>query len=341
MKELLKELCLCSGVSGYEDEIRVCIEKKIEAYADEMYTDPLGNLMVFKKGAARRKEKMLVCAHMDEVGFLIRDITADGMLRLASVGGIDPRILIGRKMEVGAKRVKGVISLKAIHLTTAEERKVAASLDSLYIDIGVSSKKEAEQLTFVGDYATFDSPFREFGDQRIKCKAIDDRIGCAVMIKMIEEGVPYDTWFAFTVGEEIGLRGALTAAGAVKPDISLVIEGTTAGDIPGVPEHRRVVSQGKGAAVYLADKATIYKRELVRSITEKATQAGIRWQYRVSMTGGNDSGSIHLTGDGALAFAIAAPCRYIHSACNVLYYPDAEEVLRLAKLFVKEAKLDA
>lgn len=340
MKELLKELCAMNGVPGYEDEVRACIERHVRPHADEIITDPLGNLLVFKKGEKPRKDPMMVCAHMDEVGFLISRITEDGMFKLAPAGGIDPRVLVGRRMEVGPKKVKGVISLKAIHLTTPEERKQAPGLDTLYIDIGAASRKEAEQVARVGDYATFDSGFLEFGDQRVKSKAIDDRIGCAVMIKLIEEGVPLDTWFAFVVGEEIGSRGAKAAAGRIKPKWGLIIEGTTAGDMPGIAEHERSCYQGGGAVVSLADRTSVYNRDFIRRLTKSATGQGIRWQYRCSMNGSTDAGAMHVAGTGAKVFGLAAPVRYIHSASNVLYWPDAEEVLKMARLVVKEAELD-
>lgn len=340
MKELLKELCACGGVSGYEDEVRQCIQRHIQPYADQMIVDPLGNLLALKKGRQARKAPMMVCAHMDEVGFLITRVTEDGMFKLASVGGIDPRVLVGRRMEVGPQKVKGVISLKAIHLTTPEERKQAPGLETLYIDIGACSKAEAERFARVGDYAAFDSRWVEFGDQRIKSKAIDDRIGCAVMIQLMKEELDRDTWFAFVTGEEIGSRGAKAAAGFLKPRWGLVIEGTTAGDVPGVAEHERSCCQGRGAVVSLADKGSVYDRQFVRRLTGLADKEGIRWQYRASMNGSTDAGAMHLAGEGAQVFGLAAPVRYIHSASNVLYWPDAEQVLKMARLVIKEAEQD-
>ena len=186
MKELLKQLCELDGVPGYEDEVREFIEKQAAPYADEMLVDAVGNLIVFKKGAKPRKRPLLVMAHMDEVGFLVRDITEDGMLKLAKAGGIDPRVLIGRRMRVGEQKLPGIISLKAIHLTTPEERKEAPGLDSLYIDIGCTSREEAEALVMRGEPAVFDSRFMEFGVDCVKAKAIDDRIGCAVMVALLE-----------------------------------------------------------------------------------------------------------------------------------------------------------
>lgn len=337
MKELLKKLVALDGIGGFEDDVRAFIEDQVKDHADEISTDPMGNLYVFKKGAKRRNKKLMVCAHMDEVGFLVHRITEDGMLKIATVGGIDPRVLVGRRMKVGPKKIKGVISIKAIHLTTPESRKTAPGLDSLYIDIGAKSRKEAENHVRRGDPVYFDSDTIEFGDDRIKAKAIDDRIGCAAMIEIIKEGVAYDTWFAFTVQEECGTRGARIAANRINPDIVMALEGTTAADIPGVPEHERSTVQGEGVAVSLMDRGTIYHRELRESMLQKADKAGIKWQYRRSGTGGTDVGAVHIAKDGCLGFGLATPTRYIHSAVNVLYWPDAEELLKMAKLFIKES----
>jgi len=336
MKELLRELCTLDGVPGYEDEVRLAIEKHVAPYADEIITDHLGNLMVFKKGAKRRAKPVMVCAHMDEVGFLVQRITEDGMIKLCQAGNIDPRTLIGRRMRVGANKVRGIISLKAIHLTTPDERKIAPPLKSLYIDIGAQSKAEAEGLVHVGDPVMFDSDFIEFGDQCVKAKAIDDRVGCAVMIKMLQQDLPYDTWFVFASNEEIGARGSQVAAQRINPGACLVIEGTSAADMPGVEPHMHSCCHRKGAVISVMDKGAIYDRKLRDRITDAADKAGIRWQYRQSGNGGTDAGSIQIAAHGALAFGLAAPVRYIHCACNVVYMPDLDEVLNMANLFIEE-----
>ncbi len=335
MKELLKTLCTLDGVPGYEDEVREAIKAMAAPYASEMIVDPLGNLMVFKKGAARRERPVALCAHMDEVGFLVRSITEDGMVRLAPAGGVDPRVLIGRRMKVGPGKVPGVISIKAIHLTTPEDRKTAPSLHQLYVDIGSRSKAETEKLTQVGDPVFFDSAFYELGDRCVKGKAIDDRVGCAVLVKLLEEQLPYDTWFVFSVGEEVG-HGSEAAAQRLNPAACCVVEGTTAADMPDVPAHMRSTCQRQGAVVSLMDRGTIYNRELYRAITEKADQQGVRWQYRKSANGGTDAGSIHKANAGCAAFGLSAPTRYIHCACNMVHLPDVEEVLKMARIFIKE-----
>ncbi len=337
MKDLLQQLCDLDGVTGYEDEVRIFLEEQVRAYADEMITDAVGNLLVFKKGKQTRKRPLLVLAHMDEVGFLVRDITEEGMLKLTPAGGVDPRVTIGRRMRVGEKKLPGVISLKAIHLTTPEERKEAPALSSLYVDIGCRSKKEAEKLVSRGEPVMFDSKFLPLGNQCVKAKAIDDRVGCAVMVQLLQQELPYDTWFGFVVGEEIGPRGARVAANRIMPGGVLVIEGTTAADMPDVPEHKQSCRQRQGAVVSLMDKGTVYSRDLRETVLKTADAKGVRWQYRKSANGGTDAQVGAVTGLGALAFGLAAPVRYIHCACSVAYLPDLEEVRRMAEIVIEEA----
>ncbi len=335
MKELLRELCMLDGVAGYEEEVRHAIEKKIAPYVSEMTVDPLGNLIVLKKGAKERKRPVLLCAHMDEVGFLVRRITDDGMIRLTTAGGIDPRVMIGRRLKVGPQKIPGVISLKAIHLTTPEDRKTAPGIDQLYVDIGAQSRAETEKLVQIGDPVFFDSAFYELGDRCVKGKALDDRIGCAVLIKLIQSDLPYDTHFAFSVGEEVG-RGSVVAAQRVNAGACCAVEGTTAADMPDVPKHSRSTSQREGAVVSIMDKGTVYNRELYRKVTAEADRQGVRWQYRKSANGGTDAGKMHLANAGCKAFGLAAPTRYIHCACNTVHLPDVEEVVKMAHIFIKE-----
>lgn len=333
MKEILKQLCSIDGVVGYEDDVRHAIEERVKPYATEMYTDSIGNLIVFKKGKKHRKRPMMVCAHMDEVGFLVNRITDDGMIKLIPAGGIDPRVLVGRRMRMGS--TKGIISLKAIHLTTVAERKTAPPLKDLYVDIGSKSKKETEAKVSIGDPVAFDSDFYDIGDC-VKGKAIDDRFGCTVMIKMLEKTLPYDTYFVFTTGEEIGTQGALMASSRLKPGGCLIIEGTTAADLPEVEEHKQSTRHRQGAVVSVIDGGTVYNREIREKILAAADKKKIKWQYRQSANGGTDAGAIHVSSVGCLAFGLAAPVRYIHSACNMLNMSDAEEVLKLAELFNEE-----
>lgn len=337
LKNVLKELCSLDGVSGYEDDVRKYIEEKAAKYADETTVDPIGNLIIFKKGKKRPKRPVMICAHMDEVGFLVNRITEDGLIRAAAVGGIDPRVLIGRRLKVGPKKLPGIISLKAIHLTTAGEREKSPALSELYVDIGASSRGEAEAKVSLGDQITFDSEPLELGDKCLKAKAIDDRVGCAVMLEMLKDVPAYDTYFVFDTNEEIGSRGATVAAQRIEPGVALIIEGTTACDMPGVPGHMQSTRQRRGAAFSIVDGGTVYSRTLREKVIAAADKAGVKWQYRESANGSTDSGVIHLAGSGALTVGLSAPVRYIHSACCMVHLPDVEEVLKAAKLFIKEA----
>ncbi|MDE6591159.1 MAG: M42 family peptidase, partial [Oscillospiraceae bacterium] len=246
MIETLKALCALSGVSSFEDEVRDYIHKRVEPYADSVSTDAMGNLIVFKRGAKPTGNKLMLCAHMDEVGLIIKSVTDGGFLRFGCVGGIDRRILLGKQVAVGEKHIPGVIGLKAIHLTTAEERKKVPKLTEYYIDIGAKNREEALAQVELGDYAVFVSETAELGIGMLKAKAIDDRVGCAVMVKLLEEELPMDCTFVFSAMEEVGARGAFGAAFSVTPEIALVLEGTTAADIPALPTERQVCWPGKG-----------------------------------------------------------------------------------------------
>ena len=337
LKELLRDLCQLDGVPGYEDEVRAYIEEKARPYADEMFADSVGNLFVLKKGKVSPKRPLMVCAHMDEVGFLVRNITEDGMVKLAPAGGIDPRVLIGRRMKVGLKKTLGVISIKAIHLTTPEERLKAPDLQSLYVDMGATSKKEAEKYAGVGEPIMFDSDFVEFGDNCIKAKALDDRIGCAVMLDMLKGEVPQDTWFVFAVGEEIGHRGARVAVQRLDPAAVLVIEGTTAADMPDVPAHKQSTRIRQGAVVSLIDGGNVYSRGLRQAVCAEADKRGVKWQYRQSANGATDASFGTIGASGALTFGLSAPVRYIHCACGVAYLPDLAEIRAMADIVLEKA----
>jgi len=231
MLDTLKTLCYLSGVSGFEDEVRDYILERVLPHAESISTDPMGNLIVFKKGTVEPKQKIMVCAHMDEVGLIVMGITDEGYLRFGCVGGIDRRVLIGKKVYVGTDRIPGIIGIKAIHQTTHEEEGKVPDVEDLYIDIGCYDKESAEKLAALGDFCCFDDTVVEFGNGWLKAKAIDDRVGCAAMVKLIESPLPCDAWFVFSVQEEIGARGAGVAAHRLTPDISLVLEGTTATDV--------------------------------------------------------------------------------------------------------------
>lgn len=330
MKELLKELCLINGTSGNESAVRKAIIEKIKDLC-EYKVDALGNLICFCKGKKSSDKKVMICAHMDEVGFIVTYIRNDGTLCINEVGGINPSVVIGRQVRVGDNGISGVVGSTAVHNLSADEKNAPPKFDGLYIDIGADSREEAEKYVSLGDFAYFDSEFVHLGQKCIKSKAIDDRAGCAMLIKLMQEGVEYDTYFVFNVQEEIGLRGARVSAFSVEPDFAIVLEATTASDIDGVGGAKKVCSLGNGAVVGFMDRSTVYDRELFRLAFDTAEEQGIPCQPKTMIAGGNDSGAIHLSGRGVRTIAVSVPCRYIHSPSCVMNYGDMESVYALTR----------
>ena len=334
MLNLLKELCQLNGVPGWEDQVRDYIRRQAEPYADAIRTDALGNLLVFKKGAKETGNKLMLAAHMDEVGMIVSQITDDGYLKFQFDGGVDRRVAIGKPVRVGLDGLPGIIGNKAIHLTTAKERKSVPKTDDLYIDIGAGDKAEAEALVQLGDPVFFVSDAVEFGSGMLKAKAIDDRVGCAIMLSLLREELPMDVTFAFTVQEEVGTKGAFGAGFSVHPEIALVLEGTTAADCAGVPEHQKVCWAGKGPVLSIMDGGTIYDRPLFELLRRLAEENRIPWQTKHYIAGGNDARSIQRTREGVRVAAMSAAVRYLHTPSSVASISDMEQMLVLARAFV-------
>ena len=334
MVNTLKTLCALSGVSSFEDEVRNYIIGRVSPYADSLRVDTMGNLIVFKKGAKSTGDKLMLCAHMDEVGLIIKSITDDGYLKFGCVGGIDRRVLLGKRVAIGDKRVTGIIGLKAIHLTTPEERRKVPKLDEYYIDIGVKDRESAEKLVTEGDCGVFVSDVVEFGDRMLKAKAIDDRVGCAVLVKLLEEELPMDCTFVFTVQEEVGTRGAFGAAFSVTPEIAMVLEGTTAADNPSLDESCQVCWPGKGPVISWMDGSSIYDRELFELLRNLADKHQVPWQMKHYLAGGTDAGAIQRTKSGVRVTGISAAVRYLHAPSSVASIADMENMLVLARLFI-------
>ena len=330
MIDTLKTLCLCNGTSGREDRIRDLILSRLVGKA-EITVDPLGNVLAFVKGAHPAKKTVMLSAHMDEVGFIVTFITDDGYLKFSPVGGIDDKVIVGRSVVVGDNAVPGVIGLKAIHLTEKADSGKVPEARSLYIDIGAANKTDAEAAVSLGDAVYFQSDFKEFGQRRVKAKAIDNRFGCAVLLDIIEKGVPYDAWFCFTVQEEIGLRGAGAAAYQVRPDYAIVLEATTAADVAGVADEDCVCRLGGGAVISFMDRRTVYDRALFQHAFRLADKEHIACQPKAAVAGGNDAGAIHQANGGVRTIAVSLPCRYIHSATSVAALSDMTACRALAE----------
>lgn len=323
MLELLKELCTLDAVSGEENAVRNFIIEQIKGHC-EYGIDPLGNVIAFKKGKKRPEKRVMLDAHMDEVGLIITDITDDGMLKFSTVGGIDTAVLMLRRVRING--ANGVICAKPVHLTSPDERKKLPSPSGLYIDIGASSRAEALKTVSPGDRAVICGDFCVQGDKIIS-KALDDRIGCAILITLLQREAEYDFNAVFSVQEEVGLRGAAAAAYTVNPEAALVLEGTTAADVAGVAAEKRVCSLGGGPAISFMDRSTVYDR----GYYEAAINSGIHCQAKAAVAGGNNSGIIHTSRGGVRTLAISVPCRYIHSPASVADISDIENALKLAE----------
>lgn len=338
MLDLTKKLCNLFGPSSLEDAVREAIIEEISPYCEKIYTDKVGNLIAFKKGLESTDTPTLFAAHMDEVGFMIQYISDDGYLYFDTIGGIDNSVIGARRMIIGDNKILGVVASKAVHMQKPEERGMCIPISEMYIDIGCTEKAEAEKYVAVGDCATFLPNFEEFGDGFIKSKAIDDRFGCAVLCKMIKEDRKYDTIFVFTVCEETGCRGALTAAYALNAKRTVVIESTTAGDLPEVSEARRACKVGDGAVLSVMDNGTVYDRDFFDKAVSLAKNNNVNYQIKTTVAGGNDSQAFQTSANGSKVLAISAPVRYIHSASSVAKISDMEDVLSLARLIADNVK---
>ncbi len=346
---MLKKLTETMGISGREDAVRELILKEITPYCTSVRTDSMGNLVAYKKGKSgksaygllgmsesRGGDGVLLSAHMDEVGFLITDITEDGYLKFDTVGGIDPSVLISERVVVNG--LNGVISFKAVHLTTKEEREKPVKLENLLIDIGASNRAEAERYVTVGDYCGFDSEYIEYGAHKVKAKALDDRAGCCILMELLKQEWECDLTCLFTVQEEVGLRGAKTAVYGLKPDYAVVVEATTCNDVTGIEEGQRVTEQGKGAAISVLDSASRASAEVVSVLKHSADRCGVPYQLKASTRGGNDAGAIHLASGGIRTASISIPCRYIHSPVSVMDKRDYDSCLAILTQFLSDMR---
>lgn len=334
MNKELSYLTSLFGASGSEGDVRQAVLNEIKEHCDRIETDRLGNIIAFKRGSMESPVPLMLCAHMDEVALMVTHIDSDGYLKFSAAGGVDPRILPGKHVVIGRHKLHGVIGVLAPHLVRAEEEK-APRMEELFIDIGAQNREEAEQNVSVGDMVGFDSDYQEFGAGLVRAKALDDRAGCYILIELIKKELPFDAYFVFTVMEEIGCLGAKTAAYSVQPQIALVIEGTTAGDIHTEKNETPVCSIGAGPVISFMDYSAIYDRALYRLALEAAGEAHIPVQTKEAVAGGNESGTIQGTWGGCRVLAVSVPCRYIHSPVSVASLRDIENTEKLVHAILK------
>ncbi|MCR4403626.1 MAG: M42 family metallopeptidase [Firmicutes bacterium] len=333
---LLKALAEAFGVSGQEHEVRGVLRDYVRPHCDEVETDSIGNLIAIKRGASKDAPKVMLAAHMDEIGLMITYIEKSGVLRFYPVGGVDPRVLVSKQVLVGKDRVPGVIGAKPIHLQKHDEAEKPFELEGMYIDIGAKDKDEAEKLVKLGDGVIFATQYAEIGSGRAKAKAFDDRAGCAVIAELLARDRRWNFTLqaVFTVQEEVGARGAQVAAYALQPDLAVALEGTTASDVPGSKKHLYSTSLGKGPALTHTDASLIADMRIVRRLMEVAGARGIPFQMRELAVGGTDAGRIHLIREGIPAAVVSVPTRYIHSPVSIIDKQDYEHTLALVGAFL-------
>ncbi len=334
MDELLKLLSETDGVSGNEGAVRDIIKEKAQKYCD-VKTDKMGNVIAFKKGNVGAK-KIMLAAHMDEVGFIVSYIDDNGFIKFKSVGGIDQRVLLGKRVRIGNGKIIGTIGIKAIHLQTAAERGNVIQQSAMYIDTGAASR-DATGVK-VGDYIAYDTTFDDFGDGKMKGKALDDRLGCAMLLELMKNDYDDDIYFAFTAQEEVGCRGAGVAAYTIKPDIAIVCECTSCADMPNIEDHMKVTVMGEGPAVSFMDAGTIGDKRLVADIINSAKENSVKYQIKRSAQGGNDGGAINTSREGIPTAVISIPCRYFHSPVSVADKADYKNAIKLIDVYLKKRK---
>jgi len=345
IKSLQEELSTLIGVSGHEDDVSTFILKLIEkeSLADKAWVDPLGNVLAIKKGT-NGKDRILLDAHTDEIGFMISHIEKNGFLRFVPIGGWDTRILLGQSVVIRSKVGKlfhGIIGSKPPHLTSPDERKKPVKIPDMYIDIGMNSIEEVtNNNVFIGTTGTLFSPFVDFPNDMVRGKAFDDRTGCNVLIHILrllkEDSSFKDTvLFNFAVQEEIGGRGAITGAFNLKPTIALAIENTTAADVPGIRNAEIPAYIGKGPAITIADKSIISSTKVNDRLVRNAEIDKIPYQFKKPMYGGTDAGKIHISREGVPSSVVSVPCRYIHSPTSLLKIDDILETIHLIDAFIR------
>jgi putative aminopeptidase FrvX len=338
--EMLEKLSNACGIAGREEEVRGLMKKVLKPYVDELKEDNLGNVIGIKKGK-KKAPRVMLAAHMDEIGLLVKTISKEGFLQFAKIGGIDDRILLAQKVMVYTEKkpLDGIVGSKPPHIQKEEERKKAITCDKLFIDIGAEDEKAARRMGVkVGDPIGFDIKFARAGKNIVMGKAFDDRVGCAVMAETMKRlRTPDCTVYAVgTVQEEVGLRGATTAAFGIYPDVGIALDVTVAGDIPGVKEVEAPIKIRKGPSITVADKGLITHPKILKLLTDAAEENEIPYQLETGLPGSTDAARISLTREGVPSGVISIPTRYIHSPASLLSLKDVENTVKLTVAAVQK-----
>ena len=333
--KLVEELCMTPGISGHEEKIAEIIKRELKDVADDIETDLMGNVIATKKGSSKKGPKVMLAAHMDEIGLMVRYIDDNGYIKFSTIGGINDQMLMNQTVVIHSKNgdLTGVIGSKPPHVTKPEERKKVVPYDEMFIDIGAKDKEQAEEMVSIGDPITFKSWFEAFPNDLVMCKALDNRLGCYVMMEVLKRVNTRATVYGVgTVQEEVGLKGAKTSAFKLNPDLAIALDVTLSGDHPGIKPEEAPVVMGKGPAIILADASGrgILTQQSVKDMLIKAgDENDIPYQLEVSDGGTTDGTAIHLTREGIPTGVLSVPTRYIHTPVSVCSMDDIESTIQL------------
>lgn len=329
--KLLKTICELPGAPGFEDKIRDFVIKEVKGLVDEISVDNMGNVIALKKGVSDKK--VMVAAHMDEIGFIVTHIDDNGFLKFHTLGGFDPKTLTAQRVIIhGKKDVIGVMGAKPIHVMSAAERNKAPQINDYFIDLGMN-KKEVEKYISIGDSITRERGLIEMGDC-VNCKSLDNRVSVYILIETLKKlkgkKIPFDLYATFTVQEEVGIRGAQVATIAIQPDYSFCLDTTIAFDVPGAQAHEKITSLGNGAGIKIMDSRTICDSRMVKFMKSLATKNKIKWQPEILTGGGTDTMALQqMTAGGSIAGAISIPTRHIHQVIEMCHKEDIESSVSL------------
>ncbi|MDP4953355.1 MAG: M42 family metallopeptidase [Flavobacteriales bacterium] len=333
---LLKEICETPGAPGFEEPIRKLVLRELQGLVDHIEIDNMGNVIALKKG--KSEKKVMIGAHMDEIGFIITHIDDKGFARFHTLGGFDPKTLTAQRVIVhGKKDLIGVMGSKPIHIMSPEERNKAPKISDYFIDFGMS-KDQVEKYIQVGDAITRERGLIEMGDC-VNCKSIDNRISVYILIETLRnlKEVPYDTYAVFTVQEEVGVRGANVSSLKIQPDFGFGLDTTIAFDTPGAANYEQVTALGEGTAIKIMDARTICDTRMVRFMKERAAKYKIKWQAEILTAGGTDTAGIQqMTPGGSIAGAVSIPTRHIHSVIEMANKQDISASIQLLSACLEE-----
>lgn len=339
--QLLKEICETPGAPGFETPIRNRVIEEIKSHVDSYEIDNMGNLTAIIKGTKNPDgKKVMVAAHMDEIGFIVTHIDKDGFVRFHTLGGFDPKTLTAQRVIIhGKEDVIGVMGSKPIHVMSAEEKNKVSKTTDYFIDLG-RNKEEVEKLISVGDPITRERGLIEMGNC-VNCKSLDNRVSVFILIETIKKlkGIPYDLYAVFSTQEEVGIRGASVAAHRIDPDFGIALDTTIAYDLPGSTPHEEITKLGEGTAIKIMDALTICDPRMVKYLKEIASKEKIKWQTEILTAGGTDTAGIQRRGQkGAISGAISIPTRHLHQVIEMVHKEDVNDSISLLKVALE--KLD-